>query len=85
MEFRKLMSKFLTCFQRCSACGAPLRSYLQIAVSCYCSHSLSVIGQRLIDVANHPIGPVSMETRSGADVQEGVWATRLGCCCFLVF
>lgn len=30
--------------------------------------SLSVIGQRLIDTANHPISPVSMETRSGADV-----------------
>lgn len=34
--------------------------------------TLSVIGQRLIDAANHLIRPVSMETRSGADVQEDV-------------
>lgn len=34
--------------------------------------TLSVIGQRLIDAANHLIRPVSMETRSGADVQEEV-------------
>lgn len=55
--------------------------------SCDCScrsqsaaaaHALSVIGQRLIDAANHPISPVSMETRSVADVQEGVGALTPG-------
>ena len=46
------------------------------------AQALSVIGQRLIDAANHPISPVSMETRSGADVQEGVRAShQQGCCC----
>lgn len=52
--------------------------YLQITVSCCCSGALSVIGQRLIDAANHSISPVSMETRTGAHVHEGVGAFTPG-------
>lgn len=48
--------------------GAQLRA----AQSAAAAQTLSVIGQRLIDAANHSIGPVSMETRSGAEAGECV-------------
>lgn len=56
-----------------------------------------LIGRRLIDAANHPLGSVSMETWCAADVQDGVYrswrvseslgfkgAVQLHCVCLLL-